>query len=88
MMCCYHSYRIDTLLVYNVFQDDLKRLYGAELDALQDVPLLGSFSPEAMDYVKTLEEDTLFVSIQEKAPRLYSLLNHLCENNSTRTPEK
>jgi hypothetical protein len=73
---------------FGVFQDDLKRLYGAELDALQDVPLFGSFSPEVMDYVKTLEEDALFVSIQEKAPRLYDLLNYLCENNPTRTPEK
>jgi hypothetical protein len=41
----------------------------AELDTLQDVPLFGPFSPEAIDYVKTLKEDPLFASIQEKAPK-------------------
>jgi hypothetical protein len=34
----------------NIFHDDLKILYMAELDALQDLPLFGPFSPEAMDY--------------------------------------
>ena len=33
-----------------IFEDDLKRLFMAELDeALQDVPLFGPFSPEVMD---------------------------------------
>jgi hypothetical protein len=72
---------------FGIFQDDLKRLFMAELDALRDVPLFGPFSPEVMDYVKMLKEDTLFVSIQEKAPTLYNL-NHLCENTSKRTLEK
>jgi len=45
---------------FDVFEDDLTRLFMAELEALQDVPLFGPFSPEVMDYVKTLKEDTLF----------------------------
>jgi len=54
---------------FDVFEDDLKRLFIAELEALQDVPLFGPFSPEVMNYVKMLKEDTLFASIQEKAPK-------------------
>ncbi|KAN0069876.1 hypothetical protein V8E54_012182 [Elaphomyces granulatus] len=51
---------------FDVFEDDLTRLFMAELEALQDVPLFGPFSPEVMDYVKTLIRKTPCLHLSRK----------------------
>ena len=51
---------------FDVFEDNLTRLFMAELEALQDVPLFGPFSPEVMDYVKTLIRKTPCLHLSRK----------------------
>ena len=70
-----------------VAQEETLQALERDVETLRDIPVFGQYGPDAIGALQAITEESLFATVQERAPLIVRFLERLCRSSEWTTPD-